>query len=139
MRTTDIFNGNAFIKVSEGSKFKMNGVWSWDIGTQIIFNARQGVNVIAKVISKDGSGTELEVLTIETLDDMATTTVEATDVEDVEIVAHDDPVKLKLKKNKFTKKEMIAFVEEQHLDIDTTVSKADLFQILKAKDLVEYI
>lgn len=139
MRTAEIFNGHTFIKVSEGSKFQMNGVWSWDIGTQVIFNARQGVNVITNVISKDGFGTLLEVLIIEALDDMATTTVEATDVEDVEVVTYDDPVKLKLKKNKFTKKELVAFVEEQHLDIDTTVSKADLFQILKAKDLVEYI
>lgn len=139
MRTTEIFNGHTFIKVSEGSKFQMNGVWSWDVGTQVIFNARQGINVVAKVISTNGFGTELEVIDIETLDDISNTTVEATDVEEVEVVAYDEPVKLKLKKNKFTKKEMIAFVEEHHLDIDTTVSKADLVQILKAKDLIEYI
>lgn len=85
MRTAEIFNGNALIKVTEGSKFRLNGVWNFDIGTSITFNVKQGVDVLAVVRSKDGSGSELEVVSINTIDDMAEMVVEAEDVE-VEVI-----------------------------------------------------
>lgn len=149
MRTAEIFNGNALIKVTEGSKFRLNGVWNFDIGTSITFNVKQGVDVLAVVRSKDGSGSELEVVSINTIDDMAEMVVEAEDVE-VEVIENiieekvEEAVegvsspKLCLKKNKFTKKELVAYIEEHNLDIDTSKTKADIVKVLESQDLVEY-
>lgn len=170
MRTAEIFNGNTLIKVNEGSRFKLNGVWHWDIGTNITFNVRQGIDVVAAVISKDGSGSELEVLSIKTKDDLADMIVEAQDVEvetidssveepeiveklveegveELEII--EEPVeevvdkteeieKLVVKKNKFTKKEVVSYIEDNKLDIDISKTKAELVKILEEKNLIEY-
>lgn len=156
MRTAEIFNGNALIKVNEGSRFKLNGVWHWDIGTNITFNVRPGVDVIAVVISKDGSGSELEVLSIKTKDDLADMVVEAQDVEvetvdssveELEII--EEPVekvvdkteeieKLVVKENRFTKKEVVSYIEDNKLDIDISKTKAELVKVLEEKNLIEY-
>ena len=147
MRTAEIFNGNTLITVTEGSKFRLNGVWTWDIGTSITFNVRQGVDVIAIVRSKDGSGSELEVVSINATDDLAEMSVEAKDVE-VEIVEdtevkEDTEVeyfdKLAIKKSKFTKKDMVAYIEEHNLDVDISLSKANLVAALEALNLIEYV
>ena len=152
MRTAEIFNGSTLITVSEGSKFQLNGVWTWDIGSLISFGVKQGISVAAKVISKDGSGSTLEVVSIDTLDDLAEMSVEAEDVEvetiesvDEEIVEpieeveeSVEPYRLALKKNKFTKKELVLFIEANNLDIDTSLTKANLVSALEALDLIEY-
>lgn len=161
MRTAEIFNGNALIKVNEGSKFKLNGVWTWDIGTQVTFTVKRGINVVTSVISKDGSGSEFEVLSINTIDDLAEISVEAEDVdfedmdnkEEVEEHIEDEVVenitedkdiaenvysKLELKKNKFTKKEIVAYIKDNNIDLDISKTKAELVRELELRDLVEY-
>ena len=137
MRTAELFTGKAFIEVHKGSIFRIDGNWSWDIGSKVIFQVKEGVRVETDVRMKDGLGTEFIVTDIIADDEFGEIVVES---EDVEVETRDNSdIKILLNKNKFTKKEMVTFINENNLDIDTSLSKSDLIKALEEKDFVEYI
>lgn len=145
MRTAELFTGKAFIEVHEGSIFRVDGNWSWEIGSKVIFQVKAGVKVETFVRMKDGLGTEFIVDRIVAEDELGEISVEAKDVE-VEVESHVEVEpqveidhKIILNKKKFTKKEIVAFIKENSLDIDTSLSKANLIKVLEEKNLVEYV
>lgn len=141
MRTAEIFNGKEFIKVTENETFRLEGVWNWDIGTVVTFQVKQGIKVEAIVQVKDGSGTKFIVTRIITSDELSEIEVEAEDV-DVETFSNEEIINeeieeiineenIKFTKNRFTKRELIGFIAEYDIDIDTkNMSKADIVNTL---------
>lgn len=137
MRTAEIYTGKAFIEVHKGSIFRIDGNWSWEIGSKVLFQVKEGVKVETSVRMRDGLGTEFIVTDIIADDALGEMIVEA---QDVEVETHAQPeYKILLNKKKFTKKEMVTFIKNNNIDIDTTLNKADLVKALEEKDLVEYV
>ena len=130
MRTTQIFTGKEFIDVQEGSSFRINGVWNFDIGATVTFNVKSGIDVETVVKKKDGTGTEFLVAHIKADDEYATMEVEAEEV-DVEVSEYSELPKFT--KIKFTKKELVDFINENNIDVDikSNMSKADIVSSLK--------
>ena len=112
MRTAEIFNGKELITVTEGQEFRLDGVWNWDIGTVVVFQIKQGIEVETIVKIKDGFGSVFLVTKIKTADEYAEIAVEANDV-DIEI----EPKKFT--KSRFTKRELIEFIATNDINIDT--------------------
>ncbi len=130
MRTAQIFTGKEFIDVQEGSSFRINGVWNFDIGSAVTFNVKSGIDVETIVKMKDGTGTEFLVTHINADDEYANMEVEAEDV-NVEVSEYSELPKFT--KTKFTKKEIIDFINENNIDVDikSNMSKADIVSSLK--------
>lgn len=130
MRTTQIFTGKEFIDVQEGSSFTIDGVWNFDIGATVTFNVKSGIDVETVVKKKDGTGTEFLVTYIKVDDEYATMEVEAEDVA-VEVSEYSELPKFT--KTKFTKKELVDFINDNNIDIDikSNMSKADIVSSLK--------
>ena len=153
MRTAEIFIGNKTIEVQEGSEFKLEGNWNLPVGRVVRFQMKKGIEVEAIVKNKDGFGSNMKVTKIISEDDIAEATVSAENVEfetvpddAVEEVADEEPIKtefdteykLLVDKKKFTKKEVVSFIESHDLDIDTSKTKANLIKELDALGMVEY-
>ena len=130
MRTTQIFTGKEFIDVQEGSSFRIDGVWNFDIGATVTFNVKSSIDVETVVKKKDGTGTEFLVTHIKADDEYATMEVEAEEV-DVEVSEYSELPKFT--KTKFTKKELVDFINENNIDVDikSNMSKADIVSSLK--------
>ena len=130
MRTAQIFTGKEFIDVQEGSSFRINGVWNFDIGSAVTFNVKSGIDVETIAKMKDGTGTEFLVTHINADDEYANMEVEAEDV-NVEVSEYSELPKFT--KTKFTKKEIIDFINENNIDVDikSNMSKADIVSSLK--------
>ena len=132
MRTKEIFNGRELVEVHEGSKFEMEGFWGCNVGTIVTFQVRRGVEVQSKVIEVTGTGTTFVVSEILTHDALSDMEVEATTVEpsDIEAIPHVETPKFN--KAKFTKKELISFIEDNHIDIVyENKTKAEIVSELK--------
>lgn len=130
MRTAQIFTGKEFIDVQEGSSFRINGVWNFDIGSAVTFNVKSGIDVETIVKMKDGTGTEFLVTQIKADDEYANMEVEAEDV-NVEVSEYSELPKFT--KIKFTKKELVDFINENNINVDvkSNMSKADIVSSLK--------
>ena len=121
MRTAEIFNGKELITVIEGQEFRLDGVWNWDIGTTVVFQIKQGIEVETIVKIKDSLGSKFLVTKIKTTDEYAEIAVEAEDV-DIETINNsevEDEIIEKFTKSNFTKKELIEFIATNNIDIDT--------------------
>ena len=130
MRTAEIFDGKRLITVSENQTFRLDGVWNWDIGTTVTFQVKRGIEVETTVKSKDGTGSQFIVTKIKASDEIAEMSVEAEDVEEVETTSIPKS-DVKFLKKKFTKKDLIDFINENNLDIEyKNMTKVELVNVL---------
>ena len=127
MRTAEIFDGKQLIEVTENQTFRIDGTWNWDVGTIVTFQVKRGIEVETIVKSKDGTGSQFIVTKIKTSDDLAEMSVEADDIE-VETIPNSD---IKFLKKKFTKKDIIDFINENNLEINyKNMTKTELVNTL---------
>ena len=127
MRTAEIFDGKQLIEVTENQTFRIDGTWNWDVGTIVTFQVKRGIEVETIVKSKDGTGSQFIVTKIKTSDDLAEMSVEADDIE-IETIPNSD---IKFLKKKFTKKDIIDFINENNLEINyKNMTKTELVNTL---------
>ena len=131
MRTTDLLINGEFIEVHEGSNFHVNGVWEFTKDSTVTFKFREGIEVKAEVKDVDNTGTDFEVIKIDTFDNLSEIEVAAEDVADVETRSYNEYPKFT--KETFTKKELIEFIKENNIDIGlkSNMSKANIVEALK--------
>ena len=128
MKSTEIFNGKTFEEVTVGSSFEVEGNWNFDVGTTVVFKAKSDVDVETKVTGKSGLGTEFTVtniITPLTIEDIINEDLEEIEDADIEIPKFD--------KKKFTKKDLIDYINQYNIDIDIKQNKskivAELFDL----------
>ena len=136
MKSTEIFNGKTFEEVTVGSSFEVEGNWNFDVGTTVVFKAKSDVDVETKVTGKSGLGTEFTVtgiITPLTIDDIINEdSEEISNVEDIikdevsEEIEDADIEIPKFDKKKFTKKDLIDYINQYNIDIDIKQNKSKI-------------
>lgn len=130
MRTAEIFDGKQLIEVTENQTFRIDGTWNWDVGTIVTFQVKRGIEVETVVKSKDGTGSQFIVTKIKASDELAEMSVEAEEVEEVETTSIPKS-DVKFLKKKFTKKDLVDFINENNLDIEyKNMTKVELVNVL---------
>ena len=149
MKTAQIFTGKKIETVQVGSEFTMEGKWDWPVGRAVRFQLKAGVEVEAVVKETDGFGSKMLVTKIindgkveaELVKEFETEPVEEAveePVKDEAVTEFATEYKLLIDKNKFTKKEVVSFIEAHDIDVNTSMSKANLIKELESRGVVEY-
>ena len=132
MKTAKVFDGEKLIDVQEGTTFEVKGSPKWNMGASVIFSVRSDVLVHTIVEKCDMVKTTFLVTSIESKDEFSKIEVEAEDT-DFEVLSEEDNVledKPKFTKTKFTKKDLVEFIESNSIDIDTSMTKANIVSAL---------
>lgn len=159
MKSVKIMNTTYII----GDTYKLNGMF-FNSGDRVTLRPTVSVNVECKALSVDASGTLLEIVDIIGEDEIASTKIEAEDVEfttneevpippvpeEVELITTDSYVEeqpsistwtdgesigIKINK-KMTKKAIVELINEYDLPIDTNQTKAKILEELEKLDNV---
>lgn len=133
MKTAKVFDGEKLIDVQEGSTFEVKGLPKWDMGASVIFNVRSDISVHTVVEKCDMVKTTFLVTSIESKDEFSKIEVEVEDT-DFEVLSEEDNIleedKPKFTKTKFTKKDLVEFIELNSIDVDTSMTKANIVSAL---------
>lgn len=125
-----IFNGVEEVEVGNGSMFDLPGVWTWEIGEEVIFQIDDEIELITRVANLSGTGTTFETIAIEAKNTFAETKIEAVDVDDVSVNTEENIeniIEIEINK-KTTKKQLVEYIDTYNLDIDKKLSKKNMIE-----------
>ena len=141
MKTVEIFDGRTLRKVSEGDKVLLYNQFL-NPGTEIVLSARADTSVLAIAEDSTGQGTFLKIIEVRAHDELASMRLEAEDVdvevETIDYSTNDVNEKIQIPRN-LSKKNLVARLAEEGIDIDTKKTKAQIYAELEGLDNVELV
>lgn len=125
MKQVTVYIGDGFYTVSKGDILKVKGLTA-QVRDCLLFQSKLTEKVFGLVTAIEGEYFTVEIINVEILKE---TSKEVSETETTEIVEGNEAIDF----DSFTKKELIAFVKENKLNIETNkVNKATLLESIKA-------